>query len=204
MNCRYVYEIYPHIFKAVYAFMGIARTGSVYMTMAITLERYFSIVRPLASFTFKKALGPLTVAFAIAWNIPRFFEWKIVTANLPGKNEVEFEIHESDFRKGIYYAVYYRMWLTFIIIEVIPYITIIVLNATILRQIVKSYTFRRGFTEHRHYVDDNEENQLDLILHDTRPTEHIVGAWREVPAGKCGYLGDKCGGWGLKNINMHI
>jgi hypothetical protein len=121
------------------------------MTMAITLERYFAIVKPLESFKCKKALGPLTVAFAIAWNIPRFFEWKIVRQKneemyASKDNWEDFEIHQSEFRKGIHYDLYYRVWLTFIIIEAIPYLTIIILNAMILRKIVKSYTFRRSFT----------------------------------------------------------
>ena len=150
------------------------------MTMAITLERYFAIVRPLASFTCKKALGPLTVAFAITWNIPRFFEWEIVTSRAVNEEDsTEFEIHESNFRKGFYYDLYYRMWLTFIIIEAIPYLTIIVLNAMILQKIMKSYSFRRSFNEHRKsrngYANENEEHQLGLIPRDIPQRERIRG-----------------------------
>ena len=149
-----------------YGFMGIARTGSVYMTMAITLERYFAIVRPLSTFNCKKALGPLTLAFAIAWNIPRFFEWKIMVFNKDGNwTEVhassgdwtQFEIHESAFREGYYYKLYYRIWLTFLVIEAIPYLTIILLNGLILKKIVMSYTFRRSFTKRTKNNDRRQE-----------------------------------------------
>ena len=150
------------------------------MTMAITLERYFAVVRPLALFTCKKILGPLTVAFAITWNIPRFFEWEIVTSNVVnGEDSTEFEIHESNFRKGIYYNLYYRMWLTFIIIEAIPYLTIIILNAMILQKIMKSYSFRKSFNERMKiragYAGENEEHQLGLITHDLPQRELIRG-----------------------------
>ena len=148
-------NIWPFLMQMSYGFMGIARTGSVYMTMAITLERYFAIVRPLSTFNCKKALGPLTLAFAIVWNIPRFLEWKIMVLNQDGNwtevhassgNWTQFEIHESSFRTGHIYNLYYRIWLTFLVIEAIPYLTIILLNGLILKKIVMSYTFRRSFT----------------------------------------------------------
>ena len=150
--------------------MGMARTGSVYTTMAITLERYFAIVQPLATFTCKKILGPLSVTFAILWNLPRFFEWKLQHAafyyNFTHTENIT-HILESDFRKSYSYKVVYRVWLNFIIIEAIPYITIIVLNAMILKKILESYLFRRSFMSHRNQGvnqdDGNEGYQLALI-----------------------------------------
>ena len=57
-----------------HAMIGVARTGSVYLTMSVTLERYFAIVRPLSSFYMKKWLVPISIVFAIFYNFPRFFE----------------------------------------------------------------------------------------------------------------------------------
>ena len=51
--------------------MHVARTGSVYVTLSVTLERYFAIVHPLKHFTIKKYLLPVTVVFAFAYNIPK-------------------------------------------------------------------------------------------------------------------------------------
>ena len=170
---RYAQEIYPHMIKIVYALMGMARTGSVCATMAITLERYFVIVQPLATFTCKKILGPFAMAFAIVWNIPRFFEWKLQVSAFP-YNFTHYEnittIHESEFRKSYSYKVVYRVWLNFIVIEAIPYITIIVLNAMILNKILKSYLFRRSFLSYRSRTisqdDEHEVYQLALIPSD--------------------------------------
>ena len=189
-----------------YGFMGIARTGSVYMTMAITLERYFAIVRPLSTFNCKKALGPLTLAFAIAWNIPRFLEWKIMVLNQDGNwtevhvssgNWTQFEIHESSFRTGHIYNLYYRIWLTFLVIEAIPYLTIILLNGAILKKIVMSYTFRRSFTARcksnnrrqevvgnwlGNVTDGIEAHQMDTFRHGTqveRRSHSIKGKIKE-------------------------
>ena len=49
----------------------VARSGSVYVTMAVTIERYFAIVHPLKDFKIKKALLPIAVIFAIVYNIPK-------------------------------------------------------------------------------------------------------------------------------------
>ena len=53
----------------------VARTGSVYVTMSVTLERYFAIVHPLKDFVVaKKFLLPITAIFSIAYNIPKVFK----------------------------------------------------------------------------------------------------------------------------------
>ena len=54
-----------------YGLLHVARSGSVYVTMAVTIERYFAIVHPLKDFKMKKALLPLAMAFAIIYNIPK-------------------------------------------------------------------------------------------------------------------------------------
>ena len=75
-----------------FGMLGVARTGSVYLTMSVTLERYFAIVRPLAVFRIKKFLAPAAITFALVYNSPRFFEFK--RQPMP---EV-FQPHSSDFQ----------------------------------------------------------------------------------------------------------
>ena len=48
----------------------IARTGSVYLTLAVTIERYFAIVHPFKNIK-KKLFIPVTAIFAIVYNIPK-------------------------------------------------------------------------------------------------------------------------------------
>ena len=68
---RYRMKVSVYIIPVVYGIIGVARTGSVYFTMSVTLERYFAIVRPLSQFRIKKYLLPCTVIFAVVYNIPR-------------------------------------------------------------------------------------------------------------------------------------
>ena len=56
-----------------------ARTGSVYITMAITIERYFATVHPFKRFEVKKILLIGACLFAIIYNIPKVSNLKCVS-----------------------------------------------------------------------------------------------------------------------------
>ena len=49
----------------------IARTGSVYVTIAVTIERYFAVVQPVKEFKMKVILLPFAIIFAVLYNIPK-------------------------------------------------------------------------------------------------------------------------------------
>ena len=68
---RFGYNVYAVIGPICHGVLHIARTGSVYVTVAVTIERYFAIVQPLKEFKMKKALLPFAVIFAILYNIPK-------------------------------------------------------------------------------------------------------------------------------------
>ena len=62
--------------------MHIARVGSIYATVSITIERFLSIKRQ-QNFEnrFKSLLVGFPIFFAITYNIPRFFELETTTDN---------------------------------------------------------------------------------------------------------------------------
>ena len=69
---RYGTVIAVHIIPVCHGLLSIARMGSVYVTMSITLERYFAIVHPLKDFVIlKKFLLPVAVIFSISYNFPK-------------------------------------------------------------------------------------------------------------------------------------
>ena len=53
---------------------------------------------------------------------------------------------------------FYVFWSKFILVELIPYVTILVLNCAIIYKIFKAAHFRKRFTEDGGAL--NEENQL--------------------------------------------
>jgi hypothetical protein len=68
---RFGTNVAVHIMPSCHGLLHVARTGSVYVTMAVTVERYFAIVHPLKKFKMKKALLPVAIIFAITYNVPK-------------------------------------------------------------------------------------------------------------------------------------
>jgi len=217
------YKTVAFVYVAPMAFgmLGVARTGSVYLTMSVTLERYFAIVRPLAVFRIKKFLAPAAITFALVYNSPRFFEFKrqpmpevfqphssgfqfdVLDPSLyiqPGDGEqnvvdmnrlleiinqlngstgkmiitntqgnptplpsvpkillptvkpeptqvTRYQLAATELRDNPIYINVYTVWMSIILLEAVPYVTILVLNALIIRQILRSYNFRQGFLQ---------------------------------------------------------
>ena len=54
-----------------YGLFHVARTGSVYVTIAVTVERYFAVVHPTKEFKMKVLLLPFAITFAALYNIPK-------------------------------------------------------------------------------------------------------------------------------------
>ena len=99
--------------------------------------RYFAIVHPLRYFGWKRALAPLSILVAVAYNVPKFFEFRY--------DFDEGRIVQSTLRSNPVYITYYIFWSKFILVEIIPYFTIIVLNSLIMGKIYKSTRFQNRF-----------------------------------------------------------
>ena len=54
-------------------------------------------------------------------------------------------VQESKLRQHPVYITYYIFWSKFLLIEIIPYLTIMILNRMIISKIYKSNKFRRRF-----------------------------------------------------------
>ena len=152
-----------------YGIAHIGRVGSVFMTLSVTLERFFAILYPLKRLRIKTPLLVASVAFSCLYNIPRFLEFEtIVTeSEVPNEgkaNETEgnetanyemvinllhssckpnfadplpywFQITQfaaTDLRLHPIYINVYVTWMKFFIVELIPYVIILVLNALII------------------------------------------------------------------------
>jgi hypothetical protein len=93
-----------------------------------------------------------------------FFEHQLKTGKITIENENEFKnmffylqditsgdwiVTTSSLRANKMYVTWYIFWSKFILIEVIPYFTIVILNSAIVRKIWKSNKFRRRFVVSR-------------------------------------------------------
>ncbi|XP_059095091.1 uncharacterized protein LOC131889889 [Tigriopus californicus] len=154
-------HIAVHIIPFSHGAIHVARMGTVYITMSVTLERFFAVVHPLKKFGAKKFLLPGTAVFSLVYNLPKFFEME--TYVWPYTNETS--VRQTDLRTHELYVSLYTFWSKIIFMEVIPYVTIIILNAFIVVKIVKSSRFRRNF------VNQNQQQQQQ---YDHVPTSGVL------------------------------
>jgi hypothetical protein len=57
-----------------FGFGHIGRVGSVFITVSVTIERYFAIVHPLKHFSGKRFLLVIPILSSVLYNIPKFYE----------------------------------------------------------------------------------------------------------------------------------
>ena len=58
-----------------------------------------------------------------------------------------YQLAATELRDNPIYINVYTVWMSIILLEAVPYVTILVLNALIIRQILRSYNFRQGFLQ---------------------------------------------------------
>jgi len=122
-------------------------TGSIYFTMAITVERYVCVCWPFyrVSHTLpaKMMVIPL-VAFSFLYNTPKFFELHTIVpgekllhdnGTLTGENSTGYGFRAEPFRHNVYYFNIYCMWMNFFCMGLIPFVLLIVLNALTLKEL---------------------------------------------------------------------
>ena len=78
----YMKHIFNHIMIFVYGFLHTFRVGSVYVTLAVTFERFHAIICPLRHFKRKKYMLPACIVFAVVYNLPKYFELQILVRNI--------------------------------------------------------------------------------------------------------------------------
>ena len=73
----YKEKVYTYIMPVGYGLGHIGRVGSVFVTVSVTIERYFAIVHPLKHFRGKKYLLLVPSLMAVVYNIPKFMEFEL-------------------------------------------------------------------------------------------------------------------------------
>ena len=120
----------------------IALTGSIYSTLAITIERYLIVCHPFYTvshqWSAKRYIVPI-VTFSLMYNLPKFFELQTginLTTSPDNTTSYEFSIEPTEMRVNSYYITIYCIWMNFIFMGLGPFILLIVLNALTLRSLI--------------------------------------------------------------------
>ena len=73
-------DVYHYLLPFLYGLTHVSKVGSVFTTLAVSLERYFAVCRPL--WIRIRRCHPalyivLVTVFAFAFNIPKFLEFEV-------------------------------------------------------------------------------------------------------------------------------
>ena len=107
------------------------------LTLCVTLERYVSVCKPFSKLKLKKFLMPCGIAFAICYNIPKFFEMKVdyFPIEVNGTKVLRPQVVPTGLRLNWWYLNFYFFGFKLVIIELIPYFVLIWLNYQIWSRI---------------------------------------------------------------------
>ncbi|KAG7168255.1 FMRFamide receptor-like [Homarus americanus] len=130
--------VYQRVTPFVFPLALVAQTGSVYLTVTVTVERYIAVCRPLRArylCTYGRAkVYVISVAlFSILYNIPRFWEVSNKECNVDGETFVI--VVPSALRLNPYYIEIYIMWVYLIVMYLVPFLSLMIFNFFIYKEV---------------------------------------------------------------------
>ena len=137
---------------------SISMTSSIYMTMAVAMERHIAVYNPIEySITandesshnsrLAKYVVPITT-FSVLFNLPKFFESKLMY------REDDIFVEITELRMSDIYVTWYHNWSRFLVLGIIPFSVISVLNYRIYITVKKR----------RMNVRKNNDDNLSVVL----------------------------------------
>lgn len=134
-------EIYNYLFPYfLHPFTHIAMAGTIFMTLAISFERYLGLCHPLLNPHSRKAWFYIlpVVVIAVTLNVPKFLELKFEDQLDPYTNETYVGLNVNDLRKEPSYIIGYIMWTRLFATGLIPVTGLLFFNICIIHDIFTS------------------------------------------------------------------
>ncbi|XP_071081300.1 FMRFamide receptor-like [Haliotis cracherodii] len=152
------------MFSVFYPLLHMSRTGSVYTTVMVTIERCVAVTKPLKAavvFTQNRTHQILVAVFvfSVFFNIPRCMEHSLLT------DSQTIIVSKSVFYHTTFYSTVYLVYFNFIFNFVIPFTLIVSFNITMLNTIRKTPQFfpKRMKTEAHIFVRTNQSQNSDAV-----------------------------------------
>ena len=125
-----IFDLHENVLNWIHPFSQIALSGVIYSTVGITIERYLMTCksRSLDKYPLGAVISIL-VAFAIIFNIPRFFEMEVESHDVL--------VTGQDLRLHPIYIQVYVVWIQFIVNCLVPFSILLILNILVLKKCIK-------------------------------------------------------------------
>lgn len=151
--------LFMDLINVLFGLLHTFRVGSVCFTVSVNVERLCVIVFPLKRCAWKRYLIPMAVITAVLYDLPRYFEFDVVTDPRSGQKHVI----TTALRKNPWYVSLYVFWSKCVFFEIIPYVTILICNILIIVKIRKSQQFRRKFNVTDAVVRSNQVQEIQPL-----------------------------------------
>lgn len=151
---NYQFIVYPKIVKYLYPISCAAQIATVYLTLTVTIERYIAVCHPLKTRSFctcgRARLAFLSiVAFAMIYNLPKFFEIEIYTETHWKYNVVIYCVRSASLRSNELYVTVYVHWMYFFVCYSFPLVALIIFNVAIYLRVRKANRDLQHLTHHQ-------------------------------------------------------
>ena len=159
--------LWPYAGKYIYPFALISETGTIYLTLLVTLNRYVSVCKPydassLCSVPHARNHILLIMAFAIIYNIPRFFEYTITEYPHPEKPGAFIWVAApSDLLNNDIYQILYANALYSIVMFLVPLVMLIFLNSNLIFALRET---KRKRAQLLNNTDNHNKSEDDITL----------------------------------------
>lgn len=166
---RDISDVAYTITDKIWPFALMAHTVTIYITVLVTLNRYYAISIPMQGKATKSSAFMnntklqliIILIFAVVYNIPRFFEHhaigeKIIynTENGHNKNGSNFTIQPINLGDSKLYQIIYSNILYFPVMYIVPLVSLTYLNMKLIKGLKALKRRKEALTGHRQ-KDDN-------------------------------------------------
>ena len=144
------------------------QVGSVWLTLAFTVDRYIMICHPFKSEPFctvsraKRVVAALVVS-SIAFNLPKFFEYRTVVVRPPRAAVMLADAEDvavvgndlTEFGKSRVFKQLYHSWLYIVFVFGVPFVSLVVLNTLLVNAVRMSRKRSRDLRLPSHHNASN-------------------------------------------------
>lgn len=126
----------PYLGKYIYPCALLTETGTIYLTILVTLNRYISVCHPykatnLCSVHFARRHVGLVCLFSVVFNLPRFFEYEIT-------DDPKEPMRQTWLYENRVYKIVYRNLFYFVVMFLVPLISLTFLNRMLIKALRKT------------------------------------------------------------------
>ena len=132
--------IIPYVVKYVHPLGYMGQCATIWITVLLAVNRFIAIVKPFLTAklcTLNKARIQvlLVTILAVVFNMPRFFQYEIVQEHHPGSNHSVLVLNETVIGEYSLFGVIYTNIIYTIIVLIVPFLTLVILNSWLLRDL---------------------------------------------------------------------